>query len=288
MGKFLALFLLAPILLSACEVAEFELWDFGDAPDPEFPSLLASDGLRTRDPSQFWLGSLEVPGGTLESEAKITDGDEQDDGLVGVLAYKPGVISLTFQVAKSELARPGVVYFNVWADTNNDGRWQNFIANPSVSAIPVEEWIVQNQTISLAPGETAQIEVDVLNAEGNLEHWVRASVTDTPVSAVEPYVTGRYQMGEVEDHHFIPPYTPPTPTPSPTMTITPTSTPKIGGPVFGVDCDPATLGMFHGEAEEIVLEDVEDAGEVTEFKISNIIGDGQLQRMVKKQTGQVL
>src|SRR3970040_1947182 len=34
--------------------------DFGDAPDPSFPSLLATDGARAV-PGAFWLGELAFP-----------------------------------------------------------------------------------------------------------------------------------------------------------------------------------------------------------------------------------
>ena len=218
MRKFLALYLLASILLSACEpthtpppvteVAKYKVWDFGDAPDPEFETVLASDGLRTRDPSQFWLGSLEPPGATLEGDAKITDRDEQDDGLIELME-RSGRVSLTFQAAMSEQAQARVVYFNLWADTDNNGRWQDALGQRGSG-----EWIVVNREISLAPGETAQTAAEFEQVGGAREHWIRAALTDAPISASEPYVRGEYQLGEVEDFDLLPPYKPPsTPTP---------------------------------------------------------------------------
>jgi len=274
MRRSLALFLLASILLSpipfcgwiqqwiqptVTEVPETEVAEFGDAPDPGFPSLLASNGLRTLDPSSFWLGGFDAPGATLEGDAKTTDMDEQDDGLLELLEHKPGKVSLTFQAAKSEQAQAGVVYFNLWADTNNDGRWQDSVG---LSDTPIKEWVVENQAISLAPGKTAQIEAEFPQVAGALEHWIRAALTDTPISAVEPYVTGQYQMGEVEDYHILPPY------------------------AWGIECDPDQyeprdphrLVILHGTggsfdiadptftAEKLEVRSVKGSGEDPEAK----------------------
>jgi len=73
-----------------------------------------------------------------------------------------------------------------------------------------------------------------------------------------------------------PPPPPPWPPPPPPPKI------KIGGLVFGVECDPATRWMKHGETEEIGVEEALPVnlggwGKVTEFKIINIIGDGQIE-----------
>ncbi|MBM3181432.1 MAG: hypothetical protein FJZ86_13910 [Chloroflexi bacterium] len=227
MRKFLALYLFASILLSACEPthtpppvteeAEYKVWDFGDAPDPDFPSLLASDGLRTRDPNQFWLGNLEPPGATLERDANITDLDQQDDGLIELILRQSGVVSLTFQAAMSEQAQARVVYFNLWVDTDNNGRWQDVFGISGTS-----EWIVRNREISLAPGEMTQIEAEFGRVRGALRHWFRAALTDTPVPVPRfglmnfgQFATGEHQLGEVEDYEYLRPPSTPTPPPPP-------------------------------------------------------------------------
>lgn len=51
---------------------------------------------------------------------------------------------------------------------------------------------------------------------------------------------------------------------------------RIGGRVFGVECDPATLEMKHGETQEIKLADVGGEGKVTGFRIGSIRGDGAI------------
>ncbi len=60
--------------------------------------------------------------------------------------------------------------------------------------------------------------------------------------------------------------TPQAPTPPPTPT------PRVGGIVWGWECQPATLDMLHGETGEIHLVDVEHLGKVTEFKTGTVAG----------------
>ena len=54
----------------------------------------------------------------------------------------------------------------------------------------------------------------------------------------------------------------------------PTSTPKVGGQVFGVTCDPTPLAMLHGETKDIALSDTGNVGRVTEFRIGTVVGTG--------------
>ena len=192
--------LLVSLNLTSCLLppqAQPTLADFGDAPDPTFPSLLVSDGARTLDPSQFWLGSLESPSATLEEDAQVINLDQQDDGLVDLLVANQ--VMVTFQVAKSEQAPAGLVYFNLLADTNGDGRWQGYTLSTPPET-PIDEWVVKNQAINLGAGETARIDAKFPEVRGNLEVWVRASVTDSMVSGNEWDGTGQFQQGEVEDH----------------------------------------------------------------------------------------
>ena len=192
--------------------------DFGDAPDPTFPSLLASDGARTLDTSQFWLGTAV----NAEVDAQIVDLDPFDDGLVEVLVADQ--VRVAFEAAKSEDAPAGVVYFNLLADTNGDGRWQSFQG----PAGPVQEWIVVNQSLQLGRGAKERIEAKFPLVGGNLEVWVRALLTDSPVDGVDWDGTGQFERGEVEDH-------------------------RIGPDVWSVECDPDPLVMDHGGGDFIRL-----------------------------------
>lgn len=194
--------------------------DFGDAPDPTFPSLLASDGARTFDVSPFWLGN----GATIEEDAQVVDLDPMDDGMVAVLVTA-GEVRVTFEATRSETSQAGVVYFNLLADTNGDGRWQAV----QTSEGPVQEWIVVNQAVQLAPGARERITAKFPLVGGNLEAWVRATLTDSKVTASDWDGTGRFDQGEVEDHR-----------------IGPTD-------LWDVECKPKTLVIPHDQGGVIDL-----------------------------------
>jgi hypothetical protein len=102
--------------------------DFGDAPDPLYPSLLASDGARHLDWNYEWLGT-SVNG---EPDSKQVDLDEFDDG-VSFAASNPvpgGNLHLTITISTSggvyNIGDPNdVMYLNAWIDWNQDGDWQD-------------------------------------------------------------------------------------------------------------------------------------------------------------------
>ncbi|MDP2993802.1 MAG: hypothetical protein Q8N46_01630 [Anaerolineales bacterium] len=208
--------------------------DFGDAPDPSYPSLLASNGARTHDLTAFWLGFPDLPPSS-ETDANIVDRDELDDGLIRSFATA-GKVFVTFQVVKSGEAASGVVYFNLLADANNDGQWEDIVGAGGA----VQEWVVRNFELTLNPGDERTIDASIPLVGGNLELWIRAMVTDKPVpegnfpqgwDGTYPFGDDK-AVGEVEDYYFgvsffIPPETPThtaTVTPTPTSTVTPTPT----------------------------------------------------------------
>lgn len=212
-----------------------ELYDFGDAPDPDYPSLLTSDGARTHDPYQFWLGPLDSQT-TIEPEAKVTDLDEADDGLVE-WSVTNGKILLTIRLSRDTDSPAGNVYLNGLIDADGNGVWDS-------SA--VKEWFIVNQVIRLEPGQEVTINAE---ATGNPETWIRLMVSDLPVKSDNWNGTGLWKVGEVEDYLLRSSgYETPTPfkTPTPTRyivttpggnhdTATPTATrkwieTKKGGP----------------------------------------------------------
>ena len=96
------------------------VFDFGDAPDPEYPTLLASDGARHRILAGYQLGA------TIDSEANGqtsggADGDGADeDGVVFTSPLKLNVlpVAATLDVTASA---PGKL--DAWLDFNDDGDW---------------------------------------------------------------------------------------------------------------------------------------------------------------------
>ena len=195
-------------------------YDFGDAPDPSFPSLLASDGARTVDPSQFWLGDQTTAGASVEPDARTIDLDDADDGLVRVLATA-GSIAVTFAATRSPTAPRGTAWFNLLADSNGDGRWGATLPDaPS-------EWVAVNMPIEAEPGATTFIDANVPLVGGNLAPWLRASLTDTPVTGGDWDGTGAFAQGEVEDHLIQP------------------------GDLWDAWCEPDPLRIPHGDTRAI-------------------------------------
>jgi hypothetical protein len=221
--------------------------DYGDASDPSFPSLYASNGARTLDISQFWLGDLASPSVTTEADANLVDRDPLDDGLEAPFGGS-GETGMTFRAVKSASAAAGVVHFNLLVDLGRDGRWSG------------ADWLTVNQPLSMAPGDSVAIGVTLTPT---FDTWIRATLTDTPVEASKfPGGwdgSGQFAAGEVEDYYFptaAPPPTPPPtppyePTPSPTPTSTPDGSPTPGPTYiytgdFVPACDPVSI--LHGQS----------------------------------------
>lgn len=192
--------------------------DFGDAPDPSFPSLLASDGARA-GVGAFWLGQLAFPP-TGEIDAKVVDQDELDDGLIQLLVT-PGKALVSFQAVLVEASEVRVVYFNLLADVNRDGQWKAFQG----AAGTIQEWAVVNLELSLNPGESREIATEFPSLGPGPDLWFRATLTSTPVEAADWDGTGPFEEGEIEDYR-IPPGT---------------------SEDWNLDCEPDLLVLFHDD-----------------------------------------
>ena len=96
--------------------------DYGDAPDPPYQSLLASNGSRHLNWSYEWLGNL-VDG---ECERKANDND--DGVMITWLKEEPLTLRFTVNIKTSgEAGRYDTkkLYLNAWVDWNNDGDWND-------------------------------------------------------------------------------------------------------------------------------------------------------------------
>lgn len=96
--------------------------DFGDAPDPTYPTLRASDGAR------HIVGSLRL-GSVIDSDADgqptaVADGDDMDgtDDEDGVTFTTPLVMGLNASV---DVVSSGTGLLNVWLDFNGNGDWSD-------------------------------------------------------------------------------------------------------------------------------------------------------------------
>jgi len=96
-------------------------YDFGDAPDPTYPTLLANNGAYHIIEPGVYLGKKvdadadgqQDPGATGDDN----DGSNDDDGVVFVTPLK------TAEQAKVEVTASIKGLLNVWIDYNADGSW---------------------------------------------------------------------------------------------------------------------------------------------------------------------
>jgi hypothetical protein len=98
-----------------------ELLDFGDAPDPRYPTSLASNGARHLLVPGFFLGNLidPEPDGLPHPQALGDDNSNlaDEDGVVWVTPLVPG------QAATVNVTASAAGVLNAWLDFNADGDW---------------------------------------------------------------------------------------------------------------------------------------------------------------------
>jgi hypothetical protein len=196
--------------------------DFGDAPDPAYPSLNASGGPAHTDLTDSYVGFTS----TAEADALVPDLDADDGAPVIFASNAPGMwtgwvyVPVTLSPTAPNIPR----YLNVDLDIDADGTWCN---------VP-GEWVVRNYTVYWLPGQTIYYCIggftSVTDFSGN--HWIRITVSDSPITAnVANGWDGSwppgFQRGETEDWllswHYSPhgpvppndPGNPPAPAPLP-------------------------------------------------------------------------
>lgn len=167
-------------------------FDFGDAPDGkdgQFPSLLASNGSRTKKTDEVWLGQEA----TMEKNSKQVNKDEADDGVK--LNTNPCRQSTAYFFVR--IKNPGkmkdAAYLNLYADWNNDKKWSG---NDGCA----KEWAVQNFPIDLSKqtDEIAVYKVQFTGGKNTEKIWYRGGVTLN--EQMNETATGEFASGEVEDY----------------------------------------------------------------------------------------
>ena len=95
--------------------------DWGDAPDPNYPTLPASDGARHQIDGSLHLGSLADadPGGqpTTSADGDDNDGTDDEDGVTFTS------IVMTGFNADLEVTASATGVLNVWLDLDGNGSW---------------------------------------------------------------------------------------------------------------------------------------------------------------------
>ncbi len=160
-----------------------EVLDFGDAPDPAFPTKLVNDGARHRIPSIYWLGGPPDldPDGQPSASATGDDaaGSDDEDGVQAAGTLIRGS-NITFRVLASTNG-----YLNAWMDWNGNQSWADIGEQMAFS-------------LALTPG------TNLLSATvpaGATLGSVIGRFRFTSVAAMN--ATGLAGDGEVEDHLFV-------------------------------------------------------------------------------------
>ncbi len=151
-----------------------EVYDFGDAPDPTFPTLAANDGARH-------LVSGLALGSSVDREAdgqpnENADGDDDDGITFGPLIAVGASSTLT------ATATEGGGYLNGWIDANVDGDWDD----------PGEQMFTD---VALTSGDNA-LSFTVSTVPATPEVYARFRLST--VQGLTP--TGLAADGEVEDY----------------------------------------------------------------------------------------
>jgi hypothetical protein len=191
--------------------------DFGDAPDPPYPTLLVNDGPRAAlgDAPASFLGAAvdEEIDGLQDPDARGDDenGAADEDG-VGVPMLYPGLEAVVTVTASS------AGWLNAWIDYNADGDWndagEHAVSDGELSA--GSNTVILLVPAAAAPGRT-------------FSRWRFSSIPGL-------HCTGLSADGELEDHETIivagtpTPTAAPTLTPSPPPTEIPTGTPTAAAP----------------------------------------------------------
>jgi uncharacterized delta-60 repeat protein len=164
-------------------VTDVDEYDFGDAPDPNYPTMLTSDGAR-HIPIGPMLGTVRdsEPSGQPTASA---DGDDlaglpdDEDGLMNIPLLAPGILQTPIDVHVT-----GTGYLNAWIDFDGSGSWES--GERIATDIPVADGL-----------NSLLVDVPVSVALGQTYARLRLTSYD-PQGTMLP--TGAADDGEVEDY----------------------------------------------------------------------------------------
>jgi hypothetical protein len=212
----------ALVLLTFAAPAQAQLNDFGDAPDPTFPSLLASSGPRHSNLTDCFVGWAS--NGELDALVPNMDADDGSPLLYANHANGMWTAWIYVPITIAPMADPlQPRYLNVLFDGNQSGTWCDVGGEWTVRDYQLPKYgAVHN------PGQTVWYCIGGFSWVTNYSglHWIRVSVTDVPVSAtglVGPLgwtgVGIQFAKGETEDWllswFYNPPKPPDPPNPPP-------------------------------------------------------------------------
>jgi hypothetical protein len=212
--------LAAILLLFAWPALAQPLADYGDAPDPTFPSLFASGGPWHTNLTDCWVGW----GATAEPNALVPNQDF-DDGTPLIFAnYALGgwTAWVYFPITISAAASTHPRFLNVLLDVNSSGTWCDIPGEWIVRNFQLPKWFLVHY-----PGQTVWYCIGGYSGVTDYSgvHWLRITLSDMPVVADVPgngwsgRWPGGFGFGETEDWvlgwHYNPPLPPDPPGPPP-------------------------------------------------------------------------
>lgn len=169
-------------------VAQVQYYDYGDAPDPKYPTLAANNGAAHTVDNRIYLGAAVDTEADGQPNATATGDDnnntDDEDGVTFTTTLVPG------STAEVQVVASAFGVLNAWIDFNGDGDWadageQVFPDQPLAAGINNLSFAVPAQA---TPGQT-------------FSRWRFSSVSGLSY-------TGTAFNGEVEDHavRIEPPY----------------------------------------------------------------------------------
>lgn len=185
--------------------------DFGDLPDPTYPTLRASGGPYHLDVTHEWIG-LPPNSTTVEPDAMVVDMDI-DDGFTFVNLvniHLNGQFSMMGQVRVpvSTDGDTAIRYLNVVADLNNDGQFASY---PS-GALQQFEWLACNVPVLHLNTTKTIVSTFTLLAPILGAPPVRATLSTEPIAPNDFGTSGwdgsgpagGFARGETEDYMSVP------------------------------------------------------------------------------------
>ncbi len=180
--------------------------DYGDAPDPNFPSLKLSNGARHVNTEYEWLG-YDV---TKEGDSKQIDADNKDDGISifniwGLQPCTKTILPVVVSVKSRDdpihvYGNKKVLYLNMLFDWNMNGKWEGAIN----CGLPAPEYAVVNYPIDVSNWpqgvKTKIVNVPLKTGPITQNIWVRATLTYNQQVNFPWNGRGKFSFGETEDY----------------------------------------------------------------------------------------
>ncbi len=182
------------------------LWDFGDAPDPTYSSLLSRDGARHSAVDFEWLGEAV----DQEQDSRQIDHDLHDDGVaMGKLmtctqaSFEVRVTTRSRNVSEHPYDGEHLLYLNVLVDWDGDGSWAGRVSCPE--GLVASEWAARNLPIDVSAwpdgATSALVPLQLSTGPRAGETWARFTLSYGEVISGDDWDgRGAFTFGETEDY----------------------------------------------------------------------------------------